>query len=162
MQARRWPEVGMTEQKETNDFDRWVTALQEAILAREQALFSAKVLEEARQPHNMGIMDNADGYGLVFGPCGDTMEIFLRLNGKRIEKVAFMTDGCGPTVACGSRLTRMVQGKSLAEAAIIEAAEVIIALDGLPAEHIHCATLAVNTLQQAIADCHPEGNDWSE
>jgi nitrogen fixation protein NifU and related proteins len=148
----------MTEQGETNGFDRWLAALQEAILEREQALYSAKVLAEARQPQNMGVMDDPDGYGLVFGSCGDTMEIFLRLNGERIEQVAFMTDGCGPTMACGSMLTRMAQGKSLAEAAAIEAAEVIIALDGLPAEHLHCATLAVNTLRQAIADCCPEGD----
>jgi len=147
----------MTEQTETNDFDRLVAALQAAILEREQALFSARVLAEARQPQNMGVMDAFDGYGLVFGSCGDTMEVFLRVDGERIEKASFMTDGCGPTVACGSMLTRMAQGKSLAEAAAIEAAEVIIALDGLPPEHIHCATLAVNTLREAIADCCPEG-----
>ncbi len=147
----------MTEQGETNDFDRWVAALQEAILEREQALFSTKVLAEARQPQNMGVMDGFDGYGLVFGPCGDTMEVFLQLNGQRIERAMFMTDGCGPTEACGSMLTQMVEGKSLAGAAAIEATEVIIALDGLPPEHIHCATLAVNTLQQAIADSSPEG-----
>jgi nitrogen fixation NifU-like protein len=159
MQAKRWPETDMNEQEGTNNFDRWVAALQEAILERERAIFSAKVLEEARQPQNMGLMDDPDGYGLVFGPCGDTMEIFLRLNGECIAEAAFMTDGCGPTVACGSMLIKMVQGKSLAEAAAIEAAEVIMALDGLPAEHIHCATLAVNTLQQTIGDCCPEGND---
>ena len=152
----------MTEQTETNDFDRFVAALQAAILEREQALFSAKVLAEARQPQNMGVMDTFDGYGLVFGSCGDTMEVFLRVDGERIEKASFMTDGCGPTVACGSMLTRMAQGKSLAEAAAIEAAEVIIALDGLPPEHIHCATLAVNTLREAIADCCPEGGGRSE
>jgi len=152
----------MTEQTETNDFDRLVAALQAAILEREQALFSARVLAEARQPQNMGVMDAFDGYGLVFGSCGDTMEVFLRVDGERIEKASFMTDGCGPTVACGSMLTRMAQGKSLAEAAAIEAAEVIIALDGLPPEHIHCATLAVNTLREAIADCCPEGGGRSE
>jgi nitrogen fixation NifU-like protein len=149
----------MTEQTEMNGFDRWVAALQEEILKREQALFSAKVIAEARQPHNLGVMDEFDGYGLVFGSCGDTMAIFLRLNGERIEKASFMTDGCGPTVACGSMLTRMVQGKSPAEASAIEAAELILALDGLPPEHIHCATLAVDTLHQAIASCCPEG-DW--
>jgi len=152
----------MTEETDTNDFDRLVAALQEAILEREQAMFSAKVLAEARQPHNMGVMDQFDGYGLVFGSCGDTMEIFMRLDGERIQEASFMTDGCGPTVACGSLLTRMVQGKSLAEAAAIEAAEVIIALDGLPPEHIHCATLAVNTLREAIADCCPKGGGRSE
>jgi nitrogen fixation NifU-like protein len=149
----------MTEQVEMNGFDRWVVALQEEILKREQALYSAKVLAEACQPHNLGVMDEFDGYGLVFGSCGDTMEIFLRLDGERIGKACFMTDGCGATVACGSMLTRMVQGKSPAEAAALEAAELILALDGLPPEHIHCATLAVNTLHEAIANCCPEG-DW--
>jgi len=147
----------MSENQETNDWDRWVAALQEAILERERALFSARVLAEARQPQNMGVMAEFDGYGLVLGPCGDTMEIFLRLNGQRIEQAAFMTDGCGPTVACGSLLTQMVQGKSLAEAASVEAADLILALDGLPPEHVHCATLAVNTLREAIAECSPEG-----
>jgi len=149
----------MTGQGDTNDWDRWVAALQEVILERERATFSAKVLAEARQPQNMGIMDKADGYGLVFGSCGDTMEVFVRSNGGHIEKTTFMTDGCGPTVACGSMLTQMVQGKSLAEAAAIETAEVISALDGLPPEHVHCATLAVDTLQQALADCRAESDD---
>jgi len=147
----------MTEPGETNDLDRWLAVLQAAILEREEALFSAKVLAEARQPQNMGVMDPADGYGLVFGSCGDTMEFFVRLNGERIEEVSFMTDGCGPTVACGSMVTKMAQGRSLAEAAAIEAAEVLLSLDGLPAEHVHCATLAVNTLHEALADCRPEG-----
>jgi nitrogen fixation NifU-like protein len=156
MRARRWSEIKMTERGETNDFDRWVAALQEAILERERALFSAKVLAEAYEPKNMGVMDEPDGYGLVFGPCGDMMEVFVRLNGKRIEKATFMTDGCGPTVACGSLVTQMVEGKTLDEAAALEAEDLIIALDGLPPEHIHCATLAVNTLGQAISACGPD------
>jgi nitrogen fixation NifU-like protein len=147
----------MAEQTEASSFDRIVAALQEAIREREEAMFSAAVLEEARQPWNMGIILDPDGYALVCGPCGDTMEIFLRVQDSRIEVAAFMTDGCGPTVACGSMLTRMAQGKSLDEAAAIGAADLIVALDGLPPEHVHCATLAVNTLQEAIADHHQKG-----
>ena len=147
----------MSEQRETSDFDRWVIALQEAILERERALFSTRVLEEARQPRNMGVMLDPDGHALVCGPCGDSMEIFLRIQDSRIAVAAFMTDGCGPTVACGSMLTQIVKGKSLEEAMAIEAADVIIALDGLPPEHVHCAALAVNTLQEAVADHLQEG-----
>ena len=152
----------MAEQRETSDFDRWVAALQSAILEREQELFSAKVLAEARQPQNMGVMLDPNGHALVCGPCGDTMEMFLRVRDSRIEIVAFMTDGCGPTVACGSMLTKMAQGKSLEEAAAIEAADLIIALDGLPPEHVHCATLAVNTLQEGLADHQQEGGTGHE
>jgi nitrogen fixation NifU-like protein len=101
-------------------------------------------------------------YGLVLGPCGDSMEMFLRVRDSRIKVAAFMTNGCGPTVACGSMLTQMAQGKSLDAAASIEAADVIIALDGLPPEHVHCATLAVHTLQEAIADHQQEAGTGHE
>jgi nitrogen fixation NifU-like protein len=151
----------MTEQRETSDFDRWVAALQEAIREQELILFSAKVLEEARQPHHMGGMLDPDGYALERGTCGDTMQMFLRIQDSRIQVAAFMTDGCGPTVACGSMLTRMAQGKTLEDAAAIEAADLIIALDGLPPEHVHCATLAVHTMRQAMATYRPRGEGQS-
>jgi nitrogen fixation NifU-like protein len=47
-------------------------------------------------------------------------------------------------------LTAMVQGKTLEEAAAIRAADLVAALDGLPEEHVHCASLAVNTMRLAI------------
>ena len=152
----------MAEQRQTNDFERWVAALQKALLEREQGLFSAMVLQEARQPQNMGVMLDPNGHALLLGPCGDTMEIFLRAQDSRIEIATFMTDGCGPTVACGSMLTGMAQDKSLEEAAAIEAADLIIALDGLPPEHVHCATLAVQTLRQAVTACCPPSERESE
>jgi nitrogen fixation NifU-like protein len=61
-----------------------------------------------------------------------------------------MTDGCGPTVACGSMLTRMVEGASLEQAGDICPKDLLDALDGLPKERQHCAELAVNTLQNAL------------
>jgi nitrogen fixation NifU-like protein len=152
-------ESKVAEQREIGDFERWLAALQQAIIERERALFSDKVLEEARHPQNMRVMLEPDGYALLVGSCGDTMEMFLRVHDARIEMAAFMTDGCGPTVACGSMLTRMARGKTLKAAAAIEAAELIIALDGLPPEHVHCATLAVHTLGQAVNACGPPGED---
>jgi nitrogen fixation NifU-like protein len=142
----------MAEPSENSDLDKWVIALQEAILEYERATFSDTVLQEARHPRNLGAMLEPDGYAFVHGSCGDSMEIFLRVRDLRIEVAAFLTDGCGPTVACGSMLTKMAWGKSLAGAEAIEAADLIAALDGLPPAHIHCATLAVQTLQEAMAD----------
>jgi nitrogen fixation NifU-like protein len=162
LRARRSSEINVAEQRETNEYERWVAALQEALLERERELFSAVVIQEARQPQNMGIMLDADRHALLLGPCGDTMEIFLRLRDSRIEIATFMTDGCGPTVACGSMLTRMAQDKSLEEAAAIEAADLIIALDGLPPEHVHCATLAVHTMRQATDACCPQSEERGE
>ncbi len=143
----------MTEQRREIDFDRWVELLQAEILRREQEMFSARVLAEARDPQNLGAIADPDGQARVLGPCGDTMEIFVRLRDSQIETATFLTDGCGPTVACGSMVTQMVRGKGLDEAAALEGADVILALDGLPPEHVHCATLAANTLRRAVAAC---------
>jgi nitrogen fixation NifU-like protein len=146
----------VAEQRETSDFERWVVALQQALLERERLIFSERVINEARNPQNVGMMLDPDGHALVCGPCGDTMEMFLRVRDSRIEIAAFMTDGCGPTAACGSMLTTMVRGKSLEEAVAIDAGDLIIALDGLPPEHVHCATLAVQALRQAIDTCQQQ------
>jgi len=137
-------------QKETSDFDRMVEELQQQIIEQERALYSATVIEEAHNPRNLGRMTEPDAHARVRGWCGDTMEIYLRLNGKRIQEAAFMTDGCGPAVACGSKLTAMVQGTALKEAGEIKPQDLIAALDGLPEESVHCAELAVSTLQNAI------------
>jgi len=142
----------MTEQKEPDDLDRWVAALQQAIIERQQAIYSARVLEEARNPRNVGRMDGPDAQATVRGWCGDTMEIYLRLDGEWIREAMFMTDGCGPTIACGSALSSMVQNLTVDEAAEIMPKDLLAVLDGLPEENEHCADLAVYTLQEAIAD----------
>jgi len=141
----------MTEHRgEETNFDRMVAELQQQIIEQERALYSAKVIEEAHNPTNLGRMARPDAYGVVHGWCGDTMEVYLRLNGARIEEATFMTDGCGPTVACGSVLTRLARGMSLEEAGKIRPEDLIAALDGLPEESLHCAELAVSTLRYAL------------
>jgi len=127
-----------------------VEELQQQIIEQARAVYSDKVVEEFYNPRNLGRMPEPDARGIVHGWCGDTMEIYLRLNGERIREIAFMTDGCGPSVACGSMLTAMVQGMSLEEAGEIKPQDLLAALDGLPEESVHCAELAVSTLQEAI------------
>jgi len=139
-------------QKEIGDFDRMVEELQQQIIEKERALYSATVIEQAHNPRNLGCISGPDAYGCVRGWCGDMMEIYLRLNGKRIQEATFMSDGCGPSVACGSMLTAMVQGMSLEEAGEIKPQDLLAALDGLPEESVHCTELAVSTLREAIAN----------
>jgi len=133
------------------DFDRFVDELQQQIIEQARAVYSDKVVEAFYHPRNLGRMPEPDACGVVHGWCGDTMEIYLRLNGERIEQASFMTDGCGPTVACGSKLTTMVCGMSLEEAGGTRPEDLLDALGGLPEESVHCAELAVNTLLEAIA-----------
>jgi nitrogen fixation NifU-like protein len=132
------------------EFDRFAEELQQEILEQARAIYSDRVVEEFYNPSNLGRMPEPDARGIVRGWCGDTMEIFLRLEGEKIREATFMTDGCGPTVACGSLLTKIVTGKSLEYADEIVPEDLLEALDGLPEENVHCAELAVATLQNAL------------
>jgi nitrogen fixation NifU-like protein len=145
------------QQQETADFDRMVAELQREIVEQERALYSDKVIEEAHNPRNLARMPEPDARGLVHGWCGDTMEVYLRLNGEMIEEATFVTDGCGPTLACGSMLTQMVTRVSLEEATEVRPQDLLRALDGLPEESVHCAELAVSTLQNAIFNWRAAG-----
>lgn len=101
---------------------------------------------------NMGAMEKPDASGYFRGPCGDSMQIDLRIQEKMITAAQFTTDGCWATIACGSMLTKMAQNKSLSEAEQITTNDLLLALDGLPKDHEHCAELAVMTLREAIID----------
>ena len=137
--------------QEIDGLDRLVAELQDEANRAAQEVYSPVVIEHALQPRNLGSIPEPDGLAIVRGPCGDTMAVFLRLDSTRIEQATFLTDGCGPTLACGSMLTTMIQGLSLEEASAVEPADLINALGGPPPDHVHCAVLAVTTLQQAVA-----------
>jgi len=123
------------------------------ILEQEDAkIYSREVIEEFRHPANIERMGDANGSGVGDGICGDSMEIYIKVRDGRIERCTFFTDGCGATIACGSRLTRMATGMSLDEAMEIKPVDLISALKGLPEEHVHCASLTVLALRNAVRD----------
>ena len=132
------------------DLDQVADEIQKAILDDARRIYSEKVIDHFLHPRNAGGIKDADGFARVKGPCGDTMYIYLRIDGMRIADAKFMTDGCGTTIACGSVVTDMVRGKEIKEASKIRHTHVLEALGGLPDEHIHCSVLAAGTLRAAI------------
>ena len=125
---------------------------QELMKAEMRKVYSETVVDHAMNPRNLGSMENADGFARITGPCGDTMEIWLRVRSDSIVKASFMTDGCGTTIAAGSMVIELVKGKSAIQALKIGQHDVLSALGGLPQESQHCALLAANTLKAAIKD----------
>jgi nitrogen fixation NifU-like protein len=125
---------------------------EELIKQEMRKIYSEAVVEHSMNPRNLGDLEDADGFGRVTGPCGDTMSIWLKVNGETIINASFMTDGCGTTIASGSMVTEMVKGKSISEAQKTTQRDVLDTLGGLPQESEHCALLAANTLKAAIRD----------
>jgi len=125
---------------------------EELIKAEMSKVYSEIAIDHAMDPRNAGDMENADGFAKVTGPCGDTMEVWLKVKDDIITEVTFMTDGCGTSIASGSMVTEMAKEKSIAEARKISSQDVLNALCGLPEESQHCTLLAANTLKAAIRD----------
>lgn len=115
--------------------------------------YTDAVIEHLRNPHNVGEIENPDGYGQVGNPtCGDIMELFLKIEGDRITDVKFKTFGCGAAIATSSILTDMVKGKTIEEARKITNKDVAQALGGLPPQKMHCSVLAEEALGKALED----------
>jgi nitrogen fixation NifU-like protein len=115
-------------------------------------VYSQIVIDHATRPRNVGMIPNADGFARITGPCGDTMEIWLRVRDSVIQQVTFWTDGCVTTIAAGSMATELVNGKRMEQALSITQEAVLEALGGLPEDSVHCALLASNTLKAACRD----------
>lgn len=134
------------------DFDKIIEQLQALTIEEARKIYSEKVIEHWLEPKNMGKMDNPDGFGRITGPCGDTMEVSLRVRDSIIIDAMFMTDGCGITLACGSLCTSLAKGKSIQEAFNISQQVILDNFGGLPESNVHCALLASNTLREAIVN----------
>jgi nitrogen fixation NifU-like protein len=127
--------------------------LRARVMADARRIYSEKAIDHAINPRNLGEMQNADGFARITGPCGDTMEVWLKEKNNTITDINFSTDGCGPSLASGSMMTELAKGKSISEAIRISQQDILNALGGLPEENEHCALLASNTLKAAIRDC---------
>lgn len=123
---------------------------QELVKEQMRKNFSEAVIEHALNPRNVGDIEEYSSLANITGPCGDTMQIWLKVKDDVISDATFMTDGCGTTIASGSMITELVKGKSLDDARKIDQKVVLDALGGLPEESEHCALLAENTLKKAI------------
>lgn len=137
--------------EETN-LDKVVNKIQDSILEEESKIFSETVRDHAYNPRNVGKIEDAEGVGIITGPCGDTMQIYLKFEDEKIVDSKFLTDGCGASVACGSITTELVKGKTVKEASRIKSDMILSLLGGLPEDNVHCTVLAENTLRAAIDD----------
>jgi len=141
-----------------------------------EELYQDMIMEHNRKPRNFRLLDGANRSAEGFNPfCGDTITIYLALDGDQVADIGFQGSGCAISRASASMLTESVKGKSLAEAEKIFDAfhEMLTRAPVDEAEHEHddddllgdlemlsgvsafptrvkCATLSWNTLKAAL------------
>jgi nitrogen fixation NifU-like protein len=135
-----------------NDFDQAMEEMQAAIIEDARKTYSETVIQRWINPRQMGEIRNPQAYGQVKGPCGDTLKIFLKIEGDRIIDARFLTNGCMTTIAAGCMACELAIGRSAEEAFTIGRELILEKLGGLPEESEHCALLASNTLRAALSD----------
>jgi len=134
----------------SDKLDDFLNELQGQIFVDTIKDYGQRAFERWINPSYMRPIENPDGYGRIAGTCGDTMEIFLRFKEGRVAEASFLTDGCGPSMICGSLAAELAHGKDPDELVEITEEAILEAIGGLPDDDRHCALLAANTLWEAV------------
>ncbi|MBN1784272.1 MAG: iron-sulfur cluster assembly scaffold protein [Candidatus Bathyarchaeota archaeon] len=116
----------------------------------EKSGYSKKAIDYYESKLNVGEIINPDAHFSYTGPCGDTMEIFLKIESNIITDAKFRAIGCAGSYVSASSLTEMIKGKTIKEAKKFDEKDILKNLGKIPAPKIHCACLAKKTLQKAI------------
>lgn len=80
-------------------------------------LYQEVILDHNRKPRNWGQLADASHKAEGLNPlCGDHIWVSLKLDGDRLDGIAFEGDSCAICKASSSMMTTSVKGKTIAEA----------------------------------------------
>lgn len=113
-------------------------------------LYSEKLLDHFRNPHNYGALTAPDISYEIFNPlCGDRIRLELNLEDRNIKEVRFRGDGCAISIAAASLLTELLTGRKIHETVSDE--ELVAALESdIKTARIQCALLPLEALRAGL------------
>ena len=103
------------------------------------------------RPH-MGTITNADQVSEMTGTCGDTMGIYLNIEGGKIIDAKYQVLGCAGAISAAMTVVDLIKGKRIQEAQKLVDGDVFRVLQEIPVQKHHCIQLAVKTLHKALAE----------
>jgi nitrogen fixation NifU-like protein len=120
--------------------------------ARGAVLYSDAIRRRWRHPRFRGELHEANAVAEDVNPlCGDRVRLMLRLGGDRVEAARFLGDSCAICTASADVVAERVEGRAVAEAAALQARDV---LDVLTADvrptRMRCVTLPLTVLAAAL------------
>ena len=116
-------------------------------------MYSTQVIDHYKNPRNVGLIEDADGVGIVGTPAsGEMIKIWIRVYRDRIVRARFKAFGCPTVIAAGSVTTQLITDTTIEEALKITNRQIDDALGGLPPDKKRYAIDAQNIVQSAIND----------
>ncbi len=112
--------------------------------------YSDKAISYFLNKTNLGSIPDADQVTELTGPCGDTMKIYLKLEGGSIKDAKIQVLGCPGAVASAMAAMDLIKGKSIEYAMAIKDRDIFSMLEEIPEQKQHCIRLTIKTLQKAI------------
>jgi len=114
-------------------------------------VLSSTVQNEAAAPYHLRPMPDADISGVAGTPGqGPYLQLFARIKGDVIEHAAYQTYSCPNAIACGSWVTRWMEGRGPEKLSQLTPADLRLILGGLPLGKEHCADLAIGALRDLL------------
>lgn len=139
-----------------------------------QALYRDQVLAHSREPCNFCRLEDADHVVSGSNPlCGDSLQVYIALDGDRVQSLSFEGHGCAISVASASMMTQMLEGTRCCDAVktIERVRDMLTGSDGAPLDaelaeapvaalaavrryptRVKCATLAWQAVHGALTE----------
>ena len=115
--------------------------------------YNELVADHSTNPRNVGRITDADGFADIGDPsCGDSMQLWIKVDKGRIADIKFLSSGCAGAMATSSMTTVLAKGKTIEDAKRITDAHVILALKGIPSRDGKCILSGTTALLEAIKD----------
>ena len=115
-------------------------------------IYREKLLDHYNNPRNYGKLVDADAIiKLENISCGDSIELYLKVENGKAVAINFEGEGCAVAIASASMLTEFAVGKTIEEIKQIDFDELqkILGIQ-LTLSRIKCANLSLETLQKAL------------
>ena len=119
-------------------------------------MYTDKVIEHFREPHNRGKLEEYSAIGKVGNiVCGDVMWLYIKVDQDEagrdiITDISWETFGCTAAIATSSMVSDLAKGKTVEEAIAVTNLNVASELGGLPPIKMHCSAMAADALNEAI------------
>lgn len=110
------------------------------------------VCEHFMNPRNVGELQQADYMVEIGNPiCGDTVHMYLQVEGGTIKDVRYKAYGCSVSLATASILSEKVKGQEMDSLRSYTREDVEEWLGELEPSQMHCVDIGLNILAQCAS-----------